>query len=78
MKALPREDDLEGISVGELAEQLYPGETIDTALPQPWVDWCMSRGFDPRGQVVWWMNSIVGQPAPLTVEAALGLAALTR
>jgi hypothetical protein len=78
MVKLPHEDDLEMQSVKELAHQLYPDLTFDTALPQPWVDACANRGFDPRGQVVWGypMGFISGHPLPITVEGMLGLARL--
>lgn len=67
-------------TVGELAEQLYPGMTYDTSLPQEWVNYCTARVFDPRGQVVWLYpdRDLLGIPAPLTQEAMLNLCALAR
>ena len=65
-------------TVGELAAALYPDIPFDTALPQPWVSECINRhGFDPRGQFVWGYpaGNCIGQPMPLTKEAARGLPA---
>lgn len=39
-------------TVQELAEETYPGQTFDTALPQQWVNRMQDRGFDPRGHFV--------------------------
>lgn len=80
MMNLPSEDELEGISVGDLAQELYPElwDKIDTSLPQQWVDWCTNRGFDPRGRVVWLHNTILGQPLPITVEGMMGICALMK
>jgi hypothetical protein len=79
MVKLPHEDDLEMQSVKELAHQLYPGLTFDTALPQSWVKACNNRGFDPRGSVIWGYPKDFhsGHPFPLTVEGMLGLAKLS-
>jgi len=50
----------------------YPTVAYDTALPQPWVDDLISRGFDPRGVFVWAYppTYIFGIPYPLTPIAA--------
>lgn len=79
MLNLPHESELSwgGPTVGELAAQLYPDLTYDTALPQQWVDLCIDRGFDPRSRVIWGYPNGWGKPYPLTAEAALGLAHLT-
>lgn len=69
---LPRTNDLPNyITKGELAKQLYPELTYDTALPQGWVDAVTTSSFDPRGCVVWGYpkGSCLGAPYPLTVEA---------
>jgi len=66
-----------GYTTGELAERLYAGMTYDTALPQPWVDWCQERGFDPRGRVVWGYPNNRGIPLPLTVEALIALISIS-
>jgi hypothetical protein len=79
MLNLRNESELNGATVGQIAEELYRGVTYDTALPQTWVDTMQNRGFDPRGVVVWGYpegNTLYGQPLPLTVEAALMLANL--
>jgi len=39
-------------TVNQLAEETYPGDTFDTALPQDWVDAMRERGFDVRGHFV--------------------------
>ena len=39
-------------TVSELAEETYPGDTFDTALPQDWVNAMRERGFDVRGNFV--------------------------
>lgn len=73
---LPSIADLpEGITKGELAKQVYPHTTFDTALPQGWVDGCQELGFDPRTKFVWLYpeGSVVGYPAPLYLEAAQDL-----
>ena len=56
----------------ELAQAVYPDIAHDTALPQPWVDECQQRGFDPRPCFVWGYpkGSVFGCPLPLTKEAA--------
>ena len=63
----------------ELAEALYPGITVDSALPQDWVNMCTDAGFDPRPHVVWAYpkGSIFGEPRPVTLAGVLGLARLT-
>lgn len=61
------------MTVGRLAERLYGHlPAYDTALPQPWVNACLEDGFDPRGSFVWVypVGSLMGQPGPLTAEAA--------
>lgn len=42
-------------SKAELAEQMYPGQTYDCALPQWWVDDVQELGFcnHPAGIFVW-------------------------
>ena len=39
-------------TVTDVADQIYPGVTYDTALPQPWVNIMRDRGFDVRGHFV--------------------------
>lgn len=77
MKRYPKKAECEtmGLTVGELAELLYPGATFDYAMPQFWVDDMVKAGFDPRGQVVWLYEkgSSFGRPAPLTAEAYMAL-----
>jgi hypothetical protein len=60
------------MSKGELAAEIYPHITYDTALPQDWVNKCQSLGFDPRPHFVWGYppGSVMGQPLPLTKEGA--------
>jgi hypothetical protein len=62
----------EGMTKGELAALVYPNTTFDTALPQQWVNRCMDLGFDPRPCFVWGYpaGTVMGQPLPLTAEAA--------
>ena len=70
---LPDENDLpEWTTKDELAAQIYPDTQYDTALPQPWVDHCQAKGFDPRGTVVWGYPTgyAMGKPMPLTMQAA--------
>ena len=56
-------------TVGERAQRLYPGETIDYALPQWWVDeYCLMNGSSPVGRYVWIYRQnglLIGEPAPL-------------
>ena len=63
----------------ELADALYPDITVDSALPQDWVNSCTDAGFDPRPHVVWAYpkGSIFGEPRPVTLTGVLGLARLT-
>lgn len=63
---------------GDLIARVAPQVTFDTALPQGWVDEVTSKGFDPRGQVVWAypQGTIWGLPMPLTVEARTALIGL--
>ena len=65
-----------GMTVADLVNALLPGETVDYALPQGWVDECQAEGFDPRGCVVWHYPKqkgwLCGRPAALTVEGAQG------
>lgn len=57
------------MTVGEMAELKYPGETYDTALPQQWVDKMRERGFDPRGHfVTLYPKSGLAYMAPITDE----------
>ena len=62
---------------GELAAELYPDVTYDTALPQGWVD-VTTVDFDPRRNVVWGYpkGSVMGLPLPVTTEARDHLANL--
>lgn len=75
MLMLPSQSELSNTTVTELANQLYPATTFDTALPIDWVRACCARGFDPTGSVVWGypQGFILGQPLPLTLEAMLRL-----
>lgn len=70
---LPSINDLsDGMTKGELAKQLYSGQTYDVSLPQKWVnDFKTKTGFDPVSQVVWLYTDrdSIGRPAPLTKEA---------
>lgn len=52
----------------EAAERLYPGQTFDAALPQPWVDALCDRGLDPRSHFVWLYPTglFCGRAAPVT------------
>jgi hypothetical protein len=63
----------------KLAATLYPGVTVDSALPEAWVDHCTDWGFNPRPHVVWAYpkGSIFGEPRPVTFTGVLGLARLT-
>ena len=76
MLMLPSQTELSNTTVTELANQLYPATTFDTALPIHWVRACRARGFEPVGAVVWGypQGFILGQPLPLTLEAMLRLA----
>ncbi|MEA3639954.1 MAG: hypothetical protein VBE63_08420 [Lamprobacter sp.] len=68
------------ISVGELAEAIYPGITIDTARPISWDDAMQARGISTRGRFVWGYtpdDTLSGRPLPLTLEAMLDLAAIS-
>ena len=60
-----------GMTVKDLVNVLYPGESVDYALPQGWLSRMMKEGFDPRGCVVWHYprSHPQGIPAPLTLEA---------
>lgn len=62
---------------GELAALVYPTITYDTALPQNWVNRCIELGYDPRPCFVWGYHdkTVMGQPLPLTKEAAQDLPA---
>ena len=75
----PSVNDLpDWITVGELARKVYADIVFDYALPQPWVDACIKRGFDPRGKFVWGYPDgcmVYGQPLPLTQEAAIDIPA---
>jgi len=75
MLMLPSQSELSNTTVTELANQLYPATTFDTALPIHWVRACRARGFEPVGAVVWGypQGFILGQPLPLTQEAMLRL-----
>lgn len=78
MKSVYKLDKLH-ITKGELAEQLYPGQTWDGALPQPWVDqhWAAfeaATGIENFcGGFIWLYDDrapLFGRPAPLHTEAA--------
>ena len=58
------------LTVSALADQ-QGLSNFDCALPQPFVNECTKKGFDPRGQVVWSYdsNGVFGEPFPLTPEA---------
>ena len=60
---------------GDLIARVAPQVQCDTALPQDWVNHVTSKGFDPRGQVVWSYphGTVWGLPMPLTVEARTAL-----
>jgi hypothetical protein len=70
------------VSKGDLAKDLYPNITYDTALPQSWVDAMYQRGFDDvTGQFVWGYpdpKDSHGQPLPLTTDAVSILSQLAR
>jgi hypothetical protein len=58
-------------TVKDLAQERYPGETFDFALPYPWLRQCLDKGLDPRGHVCWLYDDaggVMGRPAPLTPE----------
>lgn len=60
-----------GLSVNEVGRAYGLGNSFDTALPQSWVDECISiYKFDPRSQVVWYYGpgDCFGKPFPLTRE----------
>jgi hypothetical protein len=64
----------------DLSATLYPGITVDSALPQDWVNACVDHGFDPRPHVVWAYPKeyrTFGVPYPVTMAGVLGLARLT-
>tara|TARA_R110001592_G_scaffold48981_4_gene153327 strand:- start:834 stop:1166 length:333 start_codon:yes stop_codon:yes gene_type:complete len=68
-------------TVKDLAQERYPGETFDYALPHSWLSECLEKGLDPRGQMVWLYDSdggIMGRPAPLTSEGDKILSVLAR
>jgi hypothetical protein len=72
----PSNHEVKHLSKGELADQLLPNETYDTALPQQWVNGCLERGFDPRPHIVWLYKepyTVFGTPFALTVEAHTAL-----
>jgi len=73
---LPSEADIGSKTTGDLAAELYPSMTYDTALPQPWVDRMADRGVDVRGRFVWGYpkGTLAGFPFPLTLEAAIDVA----
>ncbi len=54
-------------NTSQLAEEKYPGDVFDTALPQNWVNAMHERGFDVRGHFVT-LYPFVGVPymAPVT------------
>ena len=58
-------------TVKDLAQERYPGETFDFALPYPWLRQCLEQGLDPQGHVCWLYDDaggVMGRPAPLTSE----------
>ena len=63
----------------DLSAELYPGITVETALPQDWVNACAERGHDVRPHVVWAYpqgGSIYGHPLPITEEGVYMLGRL--
>jgi hypothetical protein len=60
------------MSCGDLARLVYPDITYDHAFPHSWFERCLALGFDPRGRFVWGYHKgmLMGQPLPLTKEAA--------
>ena len=68
-------------TVKDLAQERYPGDTFDYALPHPWLRECMDQGLDPRGHVVWLYDDdggIAGRPAPITKEGDKIVSVLAR
>ncbi len=63
------------ISKGDLAKEVYPDQTFDCALPQQWVNQTVDdlgvKHHDVTSQFVWLYKSgdPFGHPAPLTAEA---------
>jgi hypothetical protein len=54
-------------TVTDVANQIYPGITYDTALPQSWVNTMADRGFDVRGHfVTLYPKDSVAYMAPIT------------
>ena len=59
------------MTLNQLADQIYPGVTFDTALPQQWVNRMADRGFDVRRNfVTLYPKSKAAFPymAPITTE----------
>ena len=76
MKMLPTLKNMPGwFTRADLLMLIEPQVPYDTALPQDWVNEVTSKGFDPRGQVVWAypQGTVWGLPMPLTVEARTAL-----
>jgi len=68
------------ISKKQLAERIYGGITYDTALPQQWITWASKlsvlagdyKDMEFFCQHFVWLyphGNVMGQPAPLTLEA---------
>jgi hypothetical protein len=61
-----------GKTIKELAEEKYPGQTYDFALPLDWVNRMRSRGLEPVGHFVsLYPNNLPGfsfYMAPITDE----------
>ena len=57
-----------GLPKEEAAAKLYPDITIDTALPQGWVDAHAAEGFDVQPHFVWGYPDflIYGEALPIT------------
>ncbi len=55
---------------GEIAREIYPEYTYDTAVPWPWQKHCMEHGIDIRGRAVWLYRprDCLGSPAALDHE----------
>ncbi len=83
-------NQLDGITKGELAKQVYGDATYDIALPQQWLDDAVEElGVDYHvflSGVVWLYpnpdspksGTILGLPAPLTIDHLVWLRKVTR
>ncbi|MCY1381217.1 hypothetical protein D9M69_690990 [compost metagenome] len=53
----------------DIVAELYPGQTVDYALPADWVRKVQDRlGVNPVPHFVWLYEGLCGRPAPLTKE----------